>query len=102
MSQRPVLKQGSRGEEVKRLQNLLVDAEGKPARTEETISLDVGAIDGDFGPKTKAAVIKFQNYQKATVDGIVGSETWRDLSGVITFDLDSGTIIAHNLFELAS
>ncbi len=101
VSQRPILKQGSRGEEVKRLQNLLQDAQGMPSRIGESIQLDVGAVDGDFGPKTKAAVIKFQNYDKLTADGIVGAKTWNELSGVLTFDLDSTTIVFNNLFGLA-
>ncbi|WP_414619604.1 peptidoglycan-binding domain-containing protein [Calothrix sp. CCY 0018] len=101
VSQRPTLRQGSKGEEVKRLQNLLVDAVGKPARTGETISLDVGAVDGDFGPKTKAAVIKFQNYDKLTADGIVGAKTWNELAGVLAFDLAPEVIYANNVFEVA-
>lgn len=101
VSQRATLRQGSKGEEVKRLQNLLVDAIGKPARNGQTISLDVGAVDGDFGPKTKAAVIKFQNYQKAAADGIVGAKTWNELAGVLVFDLAPEVIFANNVFEVA-
>lgn len=59
------LRQGSRGDEVRELQQVL--AEG---------GFYTGAIDGIFGPQTEAAVREFQQYHQITVDGIVGSETW--------------------------
>ncbi len=36
----------------------------------------LGAIDGDFGPKTEAAVIRFQKSKNLIQDGIVGPKTW--------------------------
>lgn len=37
----------------------------------------IGAtIDGDFGPRTRAAVIAFQTAEGITVDGWVGPQTW--------------------------
>jgi N-acetylmuramoyl-L-alanine amidase len=54
-----ILKLKSKGERVKELQRLLGLKD-----------------DGDFGPKTKEAVIKFQNDKKLTVDGVVGPKTW--------------------------
>ena len=60
-----VLKQGSQGEAVKALQALL--------------NLRVGAgmyIDGVFGPKTDAALRKYQESRGLTVDGSCGAATW--------------------------
>ncbi len=58
----PVLRQGDRGEDVRRLQ----------------VALGV-AVDGDFGPTTKAAVVAFQKKKKLYPDGIVGRATWSAL-----------------------
>jgi len=54
-----MLKQGDKGSEVKRLQNLL----GIKA-------------DGIFGPLTRKAVIRFQLYNNIDPDGVVGNQTW--------------------------
>lgn len=56
------LKQGSRGDEVKILQ--------------QKLNVDV---DGIFGPKTEAAVKDFQKKKGLDVDGIVGPKTWAAL-----------------------
>ena len=60
-----VLRQGNRGDEVRRLQQLL------------NISAD-----GIFGPQTRRAVINFQRERGLTVDGIVGFQTWEALDGM--------------------
>ena len=57
-----VLKKGSNGAEVEELQKLLGIKE-----------------DGDFGPATELAVMKFQGQLGLKVDGIVGDKTWKKL-----------------------
>ena len=55
---------GSKGSEVKALQELLNKAGYNLV------------VDSDFGPKTEAAVIAFQKQHNLEVDGIVGLKTW--------------------------
>lgn len=62
-----VLKKGSKGEQVKTLQRLLIAME---------YSCGSAGADGDFGNGTDAAVRKYQKNKKLTVDGIVGQTTW--------------------------
>jgi Putative peptidoglycan binding domain len=64
---RRILKHGSRGEDVKRLQKIL-NARGlcpKPI-----------VLDGIFGPTTLDAVKEFQRQQNLRADGVVGRGTW--------------------------
>ncbi|MBD1851647.1 peptidoglycan-binding domain-containing protein [Leptolyngbya sp. FACHB-711] len=71
-AQLPTLQNGSRGPAVALLQRLLV-LYGYPSI--------VGAVDGQFGAKTQAAVVQFQKDQNVAVkDGIVGSATWDKLT----------------------
>ena len=60
----PVLRTGSRGEDVKTLQGRLHD-----------LGYYTDEIDGQFGAATKAAVIDFQRANGLDADGMVGSET---------------------------
>ena len=64
----PLLKMGSSGDSVKRLQRKLAAAGFTP-----------GKIDGVFGPQTKAAVLAFQKSRGLVQDGIVGVKTWTAL-----------------------
>lgn len=60
---RPTIKVGSKGAHVKHLQK----------------KLGITA-DGDFGPKTKAAVVAFQKKHGLPADGVVGPRTWKEIN----------------------
>ncbi len=59
-----ILREGSRGADVRRVQELLTSIKYAP-----------GPQDGIFGPKTKIAVLAFQDDHGLRVDGLVGSST---------------------------
>lgn len=63
-----VLRNGSKGAQVKTLQRLL-----------NALDCNCGTVDGAFGTKTLAAVQKYQKANGLTVDGIVGKNTWNKL-----------------------
>ncbi len=67
-AQAAVLKQGSRGTDVRTLQKKL-----------KNWGYYKGSVDGIFGPKTKEAVKYFQRKNKLTPDGIVGTKTLKAL-----------------------
>lgn len=69
VSNKPILRRGSRGTAVRELQNLLTQ-KGFPLQT-----------DGIFGFNTDAAVRSFQRSRGLRVDGIVGPNTWAALLG---------------------
>jgi len=73
-----LLKKGTRGNEVKELQEFL----------------GIGA-DGIFGPGTEAAVKKWQAANGLTADGIVGPATW-DAMGLATTDDSEKTYVTEN------
>lgn len=63
----PLLRKGSTGDDVKKLQHFL-----------NCFSYDL-VVDGIFGHKTEAAVKDFQARNGLVVDGIVGPQTWSAL-----------------------
>lgn len=67
---RPMLREGSEGEAVKTMQEML-----------EKLKYDLGeyGVDGDFGPDTEKAVKSFQKASRLEVDGICGPKTWAAL-----------------------
>jgi peptidoglycan hydrolase-like protein with peptidoglycan-binding domain len=66
----PLLQRGAHGAAVKALQHGLRTYGGAGAAT------DPGAIDGDFGANTEAAVRAYQGDRGVGVDGKVGDRTW--------------------------
>ena len=58
------LKNGSKGDAVKEVQQLLKD-----------LGYYIGSVDGDFGSGTEKAVKAFQSRNGLTADGVVGSQT---------------------------
>lgn len=74
----PILARGSRGELVRRVQEVL--------NMGTSFNL---VLDGIFGPKTEAAVKQIQQPSAVEVDSkgnvIVGTKTWKALSGKLAF-----------------
>ena len=60
----PVIRSGSTGEAVTKLQTRL-----------QELGYYTGTVDGQFGPGTRTAVTAFQQQNGLTADGIVGAET---------------------------
>ena len=82
-----VLREGSKGKEVKFLQQRL-----------NTFGFHVGE-DGAFGAKTETAVVTFQISRALSADGIVGAQTWTallvDTEVAVPADLDAAWISEH-------
>lgn len=62
------LKPGDQGAQVKRLQRAL-----------KSLGYAAGAVDGDYGTATQAAVKRFQEASKLTADGVLGPKTLQAL-----------------------
>ena len=60
----------AKGSQVTNLQNILIKL---------GYSVGLNGADGDFGPNTQAAVIKFQQDKGLTPNGVVDSSTWKAL-----------------------
>ncbi len=73
-----VLKFGSRGPEVSKLQETLNNK-----------GFSAGSVDGIFGPRTEKAVIAFQRANKILIDGIAGKQTQSLLYGASVATLAS-------------
>lgn len=84
-----ILRHGSKGEDVKALQNVL-----------NALGFHAGPEDGDFGPRTEAAVKAFQRQAGVTVDGKVGPETWGALHGEFQVERPERGVLA-KLADLA-
>ena len=79
----PTLKQGSKGDAVKGLQNALT-ARG----------YDPGAVDGIFGRATTDSVKQFQSDSGLDDDGIAGPNTWQALNVYVVQSGDTLSEIA--------
>jgi peptidoglycan hydrolase-like protein with peptidoglycan-binding domain len=66
----PILREGSKGEVVRSLQQVLTHGASGQWNTTP------GAIDGSFGPRTKASVKAFQSFGDVPSDGVIGDQTW--------------------------
>lgn len=66
----PLLRNGSTGPVVERLQTILEN--GAPGQW----GTGPGPVDGIFGPLTDTSVQAFQSWGGVAVDGIVGDQTW--------------------------
>ena len=76
-----ILIEGSRGEEVRRLQRNLNAALAQTRIIVDGKNILPLVADGKFGRRTKAVVLRFQrDYQLNKIDGIVGNETRKALS----------------------
>lgn len=84
------LKNGSSGEDVKSVQEILSSLGYKP-----------GPADGIFGEKTELAVIRFQEENNLYSDGIVGPGTWDALRTALENNIDEQNlpIIQSGLME---
>ena len=61
----PVLRMGSSGLPVRRLQARM-----------SAVGFEMGGVDGRFGARTEQAVKQLQEQSKLGVDGVVGAKTW--------------------------
>ena len=66
----PLVRRGSTGRAVSALQKGLLKAGGAGSST------DPGPADGEFGPRTEAAVKAYQMQHALQSDGVVGPRTW--------------------------
>ncbi|NMG09204.1 peptidoglycan-binding protein [Brasilonema sp. UFV-L1] len=78
---KPVLKEGSKGNAVKELQKLLLQWGAFVSLDKNGACVFPGeeVIDGIFGSQTKDAVILYQGQKFLQQDGIVADKTWRSL-----------------------
>ena len=76
----PMLRYGSSGQEVRRLQQALNRAGYSLYDAQLAVAEAVKRqLDGGFGEKTRAALMDYQRRAGMTPDGVAGSKTWASL-----------------------
>jgi peptidoglycan hydrolase-like protein with peptidoglycan-binding domain len=65
----PILRDGSSGPVVRGLQTVLTNGASE-------FGTGPGAVDGQFGPHTRASVEAVQRWGVVAIDGVVGEHTW--------------------------
>lgn len=78
----PLVRQGSRSVYVLIVQDSL-----------NTLGYSSGVLDGIFGPTTRSAVVRYQNENGLSADGIVGCNTWRSIVSNILGRGRTGTTV---------
>ncbi len=86
----PTLRQGDIGADVAEAQTLLAKAGFSP-----------GTVDGNFGPKTRAAVVAFQRAKGLAADGVIGPNTWKALRATGTTGGGGGTSLGAKMLDTA-
>ncbi|MBV4437944.1 M14 family metallopeptidase [Clostridium tyrobutyricum] len=86
----PILRVGSRGNDVMRIQALL-----------KKMGYDPGPVDGIFGIQTEIAVKNFQRANGLGVDGIIGAETYRVLESFMRGYDDYTIKLGDTLYNIA-
>jgi Putative peptidoglycan binding domain/S-layer homology domain len=73
---RPTVQIGNQGDAVEELQILLNQRLGNQIIFRSLVPL---VVDGDFGDRTSAAVLTYQEHYALNADGVVGNQTWTSL-----------------------
>jgi len=72
-----ILRNGSRGEDVKSVQEIL-----------KHLGYNLGPLDGVFGNRTETAIVQFQEEYNLYSDGIVGPNTWSMLHRALEISIE--------------
>ena len=83
-----LLKYGTRGSDVKKLQSTL-----------NSLGYHAGSADGIFGRNTKKAVMNFQRDHGLSIDGIVGPATLTTINSQLNSTSSRGTVPSRSIIE---
>jgi hypothetical protein len=82
---RPTIQISSQGDAVEELQILLNQRLGNQLIFRSLVPL---VVDGDFGDRTNAAVLTYQEHYALDADGVVGNQTWTSLLQIAFPDIE--------------